>query len=130
MSKRRKTCPVCHKRFTPARSDAVTCSSACRQRAYRNRNNPRRWQVLPPEGKGECDYDPELEPAFDNYTEAEQRRNAADFQAREAIRLAEEYALLRQGTQPGEIKPAVIKEVRQAINAWRGLLAELKRRRV
>lgn len=30
------TCPVCRARFH-ARSDAVYCSDACRQRAYRNR---------------------------------------------------------------------------------------------
>jgi hypothetical protein len=30
-------CAVCGERFQPARSDAITCSSACRQRAYRRR---------------------------------------------------------------------------------------------
>jgi hypothetical protein len=34
---RRRDCAVCGERFQPARSDAVTCSSACRQRAYRRR---------------------------------------------------------------------------------------------
>jgi hypothetical protein len=30
-------CAVCGERFHPARSDAVTCSPACRQKAYRRR---------------------------------------------------------------------------------------------
>jgi hypothetical protein len=30
-------CQVCGRTFTPARSDAVYCSSACRQKAYRQR---------------------------------------------------------------------------------------------
>jgi hypothetical protein len=37
---KRLRCPVCHKRFTPSRSDAVTCSPACRQKAYRRRQKP------------------------------------------------------------------------------------------
>jgi hypothetical protein len=31
------TCEVCDRSFTPSRSDAKTCSSACRQKAYRSR---------------------------------------------------------------------------------------------
>ncbi len=36
-----KTCQVCQRLFTPSRLDATTCSSACRQRAYRQRRNGR-----------------------------------------------------------------------------------------
>jgi hypothetical protein len=36
------TCADCGDTFTPARADAAYCSSACRQRAYRNRNAPSR----------------------------------------------------------------------------------------
>ena len=32
------TCPECGERFTPKRSDAVTCSPACRKRRQRNLN--------------------------------------------------------------------------------------------
>lgn len=42
-SKRRKTqirCAVCEEFFIPTRKDAATCSSKCRQRAYRNRKQP------------------------------------------------------------------------------------------
>jgi hypothetical protein len=34
---RRKTCAVCGRPFLATRRDALTCSSACRQRAYRRR---------------------------------------------------------------------------------------------
>jgi predicted nucleic acid-binding Zn ribbon protein len=34
---RRRTCPVCGVAFVGTRADAATCSSACRQRAYRQR---------------------------------------------------------------------------------------------
>jgi hypothetical protein len=34
-----RRCSVCHRRFTPRRADAQTCSSACRQKAYRNRKS-------------------------------------------------------------------------------------------
>ena len=37
-----QTCADCGNTFTPARADAAYCSSACRQRAYRNRNAPSR----------------------------------------------------------------------------------------
>ena len=36
------TCAVCGQSFTPPRRDAVTCSHACRQRAYRARQIARR----------------------------------------------------------------------------------------
>jgi hypothetical protein len=34
---RLRDCAICGERFQPARSDTTTCSSACRQRAYRRR---------------------------------------------------------------------------------------------
>jgi hypothetical protein len=33
-----RTCEVCAKEFTPKRSDAKTCSGACKQKAYRQRS--------------------------------------------------------------------------------------------
>jgi|SRR5829696_7328005 len=33
-----KTCEVCAKQFSAKRTDAKTCSSACKQKAYRTRN--------------------------------------------------------------------------------------------
>jgi hypothetical protein len=34
---RKRVCPVCRKKFVAPRSDAVTCSNACRQRRHRDR---------------------------------------------------------------------------------------------
>jgi hypothetical protein len=42
-----KRCESCGKRFTPTRSDAKTCSSACRQRAYRARRAAASIHELP-----------------------------------------------------------------------------------
>lgn len=48
-----RECPVCHGRFKPKRKDQITCSNACRQRAYRQRPN----QTAPRIAKslGACD---------------------------------------------------------------------------
>jgi hypothetical protein len=39
---RRRPCPVCGRDFVPPRSDARTCSPACRQKAYRRRVTARK----------------------------------------------------------------------------------------
>jgi hypothetical protein len=88
-----------------------------------------RWRVLPEEGEGECDYDPETSRAFDQETEKDARRGAASWQAAEAIRLAKEYALLRPGTRREEIKKERIKEAMAVIAAWMSLVRQLKDRR-
>jgi len=46
-----------------------------------------------------------------------------------AIRLAQEYALLRPGTGKQEINTARIAEVSKVGKAWKQLAAELQRRR-
>jgi hypothetical protein len=38
---REKTCTVCGRPFTAPRCDALTCSPACRQKAYRQRHAQR-----------------------------------------------------------------------------------------
>lgn len=88
-----------------------------------------RWRVLPPDGEGECDYNPEIEPAFADDKPSEFRRSAATHQAAEAIRLAQEYALLRPGTRREEIKSGRIKEVRSVVAAWTRLAEQLRKRK-
>jgi len=45
-----KTCPTCGEGFAPSRNDQVTCSSACRQKAHRQRvTDKRRRAARPPE---------------------------------------------------------------------------------
>jgi hypothetical protein len=95
----------------------------------KRKSRKRRWQVLPPEGQGECDYDPETEPAFEDDTPRDFRRNAAVHQEIEAGRLAREYALLRAGTQPEEITQARRRQVKAVAAAWRRLVVELEKRR-
>lgn len=93
-------------------------------------NDPtKKWRVLPPEGQGECDYDPELDQAYDNEKPSETRRNAATHQVVEALRLAREYALLRPGTRREEIKGDRLKEIKSVEMAWARLHAEMTRRR-
>jgi len=121
---KRPGCIVCGKKFTPTRSDAVTCSSACRQRAYRLRKNPHRWKA----SANDCAYDKEHEKAFPSDTDQEQRRNARAWQFAEAMRLAKENALLRPGTGRQEIKRTHINEALKVANAWKRLAAELHRR--
>ena len=38
-----RDCPVCHETFEPTRTDAKFCSSACRQKAYRERVTDAGW---------------------------------------------------------------------------------------
>jgi hypothetical protein len=40
-----RTCIVCKDDFTPERSDALTCSHRCRQKAYRDRARDNKKQV-------------------------------------------------------------------------------------
>jgi len=41
-----RTCIVCKINFTPERSDALTCSHRCRQKAYRDRARDNKKQVI------------------------------------------------------------------------------------
>ena len=50
---KRLRCQVCDKKFTPRRSDAITCSPACRQKAYRRRQNPPARTAPKPSAKPE-----------------------------------------------------------------------------
>jgi hypothetical protein len=125
MRTRRRTCPICRKRFTPSRADAVTCSGRCRQKAYRLRRNPNRWKA----SGDECGWDPEREKAFPTDSDRRHRRDASAWQLVEATRLAAGFALLRPETSAVEITQARIREIRKVANAWTRLADELQRRR-
>ena len=88
-----------------------------------------RWQVLPPPGEGECDYNPELDPAFEDEPLWETNRRAFDWQVYEAKRLAKESALFRHGTRPQDITKDRLGKVSQAIKAWKETFLRLKRAR-
>jgi len=71
------------------------------------------WQVLPPDGQTDCDYNPEFEKAFADESDAEFRRNAVNWQLFDIERmLTKDFALLRPGTAPREITKALRKRVR------------------
>jgi hypothetical protein len=42
-----KTCAICAKSFLAPRADALTCSSACRQKAYRQRHRLTKGKAAP-----------------------------------------------------------------------------------
>jgi predicted nucleic acid-binding Zn ribbon protein len=129
MKRRARRCPACKKSFIPKRADARTCSNKCRQALHRRNHSFRRWRVLPPEGQGECDFNPEIEPAFADDKPHQFRHSAAVHQIDEAIRLAKEFALLRPGTEPHEIsarRRRILPRVRAVIRAWRELLDKLR----
>lgn len=95
----------------------------------RTRKPPKRtdgWRVLPSEGAGECDYNPEFEPAYQGMSDAELRRQAATAQVNEATRLAREHAMLRPTTKPEEISQRRIKDAEHVIAEWRRTVARLK----
>jgi hypothetical protein len=106
----------------------VAMTAAEKQRRYRERKSNRRtadrWQVLPPEGHGECDYNPEWEKAFPDDTDAMLRRNAASAQLFDIKRmLTRDFGLSRRrGAQSNEINKTWIKKVR-AIKGWAEKLA-------
>jgi hypothetical protein len=109
--------------------DSRTGMDGRRRRAPKRGKNDDRWRVLPPDGEGECDYDPEWEKAFADDSDADLRRNATEWQLAEVKRIAKDFGLLRSGTQPGEITKAVIKEALRCSRVWRELANELTKRR-
>jgi hypothetical protein len=112
-------------------------TAAERQRRHRAKleakPRKRRWRVLPPEGEGECDYDPEAELALyarePPAVAKAARKRAAVAQALEAYRLAQDYALLNPSTRPEEINTKRIREAKLAAAAWSGLVRQLMARR-
>jgi hypothetical protein len=124
-SYRARKCRVCKRLFIPKRADARTCSNRCRQTLHRRH---RRFDALFPKSSPACDIDWEAE-AVKPDAGAFQRRVAADWQLREAERLAKDFALLEPGTAAAEItarRHRVLPRVRAVIRAWRQLLAKLR----
>ena len=56
------------------------------------------------------------------------RATASDWQLKQAMRLAEELALLRPGTAPHEISRQTLRRVRRVQRAWAALWKELRAR--
>lgn len=105
----RRKCRACLKWFTPKRDDARFCSARCKQRAYR-----RRLKLGP------------LTPVACVAEEAEGQPHllAAQWQLSEALRLADEFALFREGAPKASRR--VLTRVRAVAKRWRRLAVELK----
>jgi hypothetical protein len=73
-----------------------------------------------------CDFDPEHDKEEDWMTDEDIRSNAFRWQTDEAVRLAEECALLRPGASPSEITAERLKKIATVINAWRELHRKLQ----
>ena len=112
-----------------AKSDSAKVETNQRLKRPVETSRRSRWRVLPPDGQGECDYNPETDLAFPDDRPHEFRRSAAVYQAAEAIRLAKDYALLRRGARREEISPTQLKEVRAVAAAWDRLAEELRKRK-
>jgi hypothetical protein len=81
--------------------------------------------VKPPSA---CDIDWENHREDDSESDAQVRARAVEWQLHEAVRLAEEFALRRPGTQAREIKRATVRKIAKVITAWRLLHKEMQRR--
>ena len=118
----RRKCQACRRWFMPSRSDARFCSAACRQRAYRRR--------VPPSGRIAemgCDFDYEHDKDYDSEPERQSHLRAAQWQLWEALRLANEFALFRNGAP--KVSRRMLTRVRAVVKRWRRLAAELAQKR-
>ena len=75
-----------------------------------------------------CDFDFEHDKDFDGEPASVTRARAVSWQLGEGARLAEEFALLRRGTEPHEISSKTLRGVRKVARAWAKLWNELRAR--
>jgi hypothetical protein len=115
----RRKCQACHDWFTPKRDDARFCSPACKQRAYRRRLKPGPLTPVPCIDEEHHRYEGE--------PERQSCLRAAQWQVSEALRLADEFALFREGAP----KPSrrMLTRVRMVSKRWRRLADELAQKR-
>jgi hypothetical protein len=73
-----------------------------------------------------CDINWENHQEDDSESDAVIRARAVQWQLFEAVRLAEEFALRRPGTQPSEIKPVLDRKICKVITAWEKLRKEMR----
>src|SRR5262245_39505358 len=122
---RRRKCAACRDWFTPTRSNVRYCSRACKQRAYRRRRadplSPRNLRA-----EAGCDFDWEHDREYEGESTQVLNRRAANWQINEALRLADEFALCRDGMQPSDISRRTLTRVRAVAKHWRALANRLK----
>jgi hypothetical protein len=113
----RRKCQACHEWFTPKRKDARFCSAACKQRSYRRRLKPGPFTPVACVDQEHHRYEDE------SVLQAHLR--AAQWQVSEALRLADEFALFRDGAPKASRR--VLASIRSVSKRWHRLAAELKR---
>jgi hypothetical protein len=114
----RRKCRACHEWFASARADARFCSAACKQRAYRRRLKPGPFTPIPCVDEEHHRYEGEAE--------RQSHQRAAQWQVSEALRLADEFALFRNGAP--KVSRRMLTQVRMVARRWRRLAAELQKR--
>jgi hypothetical protein len=125
MPQHRRKCAACRDWFTPARTNVRYCSPACKQRAYRRRRvDPRAPRNLRAEAG--CNFDWEHDKEYEHETNRKLNRRAANWQVDEALRLADDFALCRDGTLPSDISRRMLARVRAVAKCWRALASKLK----
>jgi hypothetical protein len=108
----RRKCHACPNWFTSARADARFCSAACKQRAYRRRLKPGPLTPV------DC---------VDDEAEWQPHLLAANWQIDEGLRLADEFALFRDGAPKASRR--MLASIRSVSKRWRRLAAELAQKR-
>jgi len=108
----RRKCQACPRWFTPKRKGAQFCSAACKQRAYRRRRKPGPLTPI------DC---------VDEEHEGQSHLRAAQWQVSEALRLADEFALFRDGAPKASRR--MLASIRSVSKRWRRLAAELAQKR-
>src|SRR5262245_49884990 len=104
----RRKCQACPRWFTTARDDARFCSAACKQRAYRHRLRP---GPLAPVACVDQEHH-----RYEDESERQANLRAAAWQLDEAMRLADEFALFRDGAAP-KIPAACLLEFAPSLSA-------------
>jgi hypothetical protein len=113
----RRKCQACHDWFT-ARAGARFCSAGCRQRAYRRRLKPGPFTPVDCVDEEHHRYEDESAP--------QAHLRAAQWQVSEALRLADEFALFREGAPKASRR--VLASIRSVSKRWHRLVDELQKR--
>ena len=115
----RRKCHACPNWFTSARADARFCSAACKQRAYRRRLKPGPLTPVACVDEEHHRYEDESAP--------QAHLRAANWQIDEGLRLADEFALFRDGAPKASRR--MLASIRSVSKRWRRLAAELAQKR-
>jgi hypothetical protein len=115
----RRKCQACPRWFTPKRASSRFCSAACKQRAFRRRHKP---GPLTPVACVDQEHH-----RYEEESAQQSHLRAAHWQIDEGLRLADEFALFRDGAP--KVSRRMLTRVRAVAKRWRRLAAELAQKR-